>query len=116
MKSKLGIFLVVALLLMGVTSVGFAAIPEEGPAADFKDACMGFFENLSPEDQDALEEAREEFAGQREEIRQNFLAELPADERAALDAKIAERGEKGGMYGKRNGGVCGKDVAGEAVQ
>ncbi len=105
MKAKIGIALV-ALLVLGVASVGFAAVETEGGDIinGFKETCQEFFANLSEDEREQIEEARADFSAQKEELRQSFLEEMPDEVREFAEQKMEARD---GRHGKMNGNGCG---------
>ncbi|MEW5784689.1 MAG: periplasmic heavy metal sensor [Bacillota bacterium] len=119
MKRKAAIFIVVALLLVGLTQVGFAATGDESPGGRFKEACQDLWANLSPEQQEQAEAAHEEYREQvnalREEfqtkhaaLRDDFLNKLPAEVREQMEEMMAARGERRGgkMHSRGPGFGC----------
>lgn len=114
MKRKAAVLVVAALLLVGMTQVGFAAVEENGTR--FKEACLEILANLSPEQQEQVEEAREDFREQMEALREEFhtkraalrgefLETLPEEVRSVMEERMAAREER--QNGKRNGNCYG---------
>lgn len=113
-NKKIVVLVLAAVLVLGVASVGFAATEDLGPR--FTEACLEFLDNLSPEQQEQVEEAREEFRTKmevsREEFRmkrvalqEEFLGQLPDEVRAEIEARMEAREEwrNGKMHGNCNG-------------
>ncbi len=113
MKAKIGILALAVLLVLGVVSVGFAAVEGEGPAAGFQQACQELFASLSPEQQEQFEAARAEFAAQKTELKQSFLDELPDEVREVVEAKMEAKATR--RAARMNGNGCGGNcsIAGE---
>ena len=119
MKRKAVILVVAVLLLAGAVQVGFAASEDRGQG--FKEACQELWANLSPEERDRVEEAREEFRdgmealraefhSRRAALKEEYLDKLPAELREKVEEKMSAREMrragrmKGNGFGRSAGG------------
>ena len=113
MKRTAVVLVLAALLLVGMTQVGFAAVEETGTR--FAERCREIWADLSPEQREQAEEARDEFRAQmealREEyrakkdaLREEFLSQLPEEAREALQERMAAREQR--REDGRNGHGC----------
>jgi predicted Holliday junction resolvase-like endonuclease len=116
MKRKAVILVVALLLVAGLAQVGFAAL--DNNSGTFREKCAEIWANLSPEQQEQVEAAREEhreqmqalreeFQARRAALREEFLQKLPEEVRAQVEERMAAReermAERRGMRGPGNG-------------
>ena len=114
MSRKIVILLVVsALVIAGITQVAFAGQGEN--IREISDCCL---EGLTEEQQEQVALAREKRleavqnmperqCGERAELREVFLSELPEEVREQMEARMGERQEKCLQKMERRGNGCG---------
>ncbi len=72
-KLKIGMLVLTALLLVGMAQVGLAG-PLEGTGTKIRETCQGIWDNFTPEQQEEVEAAREEFRNMKEELHEAYPA------------------------------------------
>lgn len=113
-KRKVVILTIAVMLIAGITQVGFAESGER-----IREACRDFLENLTPEQQQQVDQAREQYRADSEELkedyrakrtqlRENFFNELPEEAREHFEERMNEKAERRAAKMENRGGGHGR--------